>query len=152
MGERCGGTAVCTPRLTYSNIVSEMQSASTFPITHVQSLWLPRLYFQRVVSYIQPYHLFGVCKLKQSWTGDGKNLMKPDLTHVAYPIGDPIRGHCPATHPKRFLTLSYEFQFETQIFPYRKNGFVFSFGDATGLGFHGMSCICGLSTFSNWGI
>lgn len=56
--------------------------------------------------------------------------MKPDLSHVAYPLDDPIYGHCPSSHPHRFQTIHYEVSFATGDFNYRSGAFVFSFGDA----------------------
>lgn len=69
--------------------------------------------------------------------GDGKNFYKSDGSHMSYPIGDVEHGPCPASHPKRFITLFFEAVFDVQDFPYRANAWTFSFGDQTGLGFHG---------------
>ncbi|KAL7008537.1 hypothetical protein EMMF5_001799 [Cystobasidiomycetes sp. EMM_F5] len=68
---------------------------------------------------------------------DGIRLNTTDNSHVAYPIGNHENGFCPRTHPKRFMTLFYEAVFNVQKFPYRAGGWVFSFGDSTGNGFHG---------------
>lgn len=72
---------------------------------------------------------------------DGKNLDSPDhKSHMAYP--DRVdSGKCPASHPKRFISLFYEITWDTNSFnPKFVNGkqpFVFSNGDETGYGFHG---------------
>lgn len=53
---------------------------------------------------------------------DGENLDSPDhKSHVAYPsLVD--NGACPATHPKRFVTLFYEVAFEVQEYADRWYG------------------------------
>jgi len=67
---------------------------------------------------------------------DGKRLSSSDNSHVSYPLKDVEHGKCPPSHPKRFITLFIEAVFDVQNFPYRKNGWTFSFGDQTGFGFH----------------
>ena len=65
-------------------------------------------------------------------TGNGRDLMTPDLSHVVYPQRDPVNGYCPTSHPKKLHTLQYDFVFEVQKFPYKAGSWVFSFGDNTG--------------------
>jgi len=72
---------------------------------------------------------------------DGKNLDSPNhKSHVAYPslINN---GKCPSSHPKRFITLFYEYLYDIKKFDNEwvsdKHPFVFSNGDPTGYGFHG---------------
>jgi hypothetical protein len=72
---------------------------------------------------------------------DGKNLDSPDhKSHVAYPDGTD-NGKCPSTHPKRFVTLFYEFLYDVKSWDSEwagdKHPFVFSNGDPTGYSYHG---------------
>ena len=62
--------------------------------------------------------------LTQFIVGDGVNLMKPDLSHLAWPIGDPERGSCPRTHPKRLYTIQFDIDFRVDNYPYRKGAWV----------------------------
>lgn len=39
---------------------------------------------------------------------DGKNLYKPDQSHMAYPIENFQGGDCPSTHPVHLVSLFYE--------------------------------------------
>lgn len=72
---------------------------------------------------------------------DGKNLDSPDhMSHMAYPsLVD--SGHCPPSHPKRFVSIFYEIIWETPDFANMWYGnsqpFVWAMGDPTGYGFHG---------------
>ncbi|KAI0973903.1 WSC domain-containing protein [Xylaria arbuscula] len=72
---------------------------------------------------------------------DGKNLDSPDhKSHMAYPSGLD-NGPCPASHPKRFITVFYEVTWSVDDFKDMwygdKQPFVFSHGDPTGYGYHG---------------
>jgi len=72
---------------------------------------------------------------------DGKNLDSPDhKSHMAYPDGTD-HGKCPSTHPKRFMTLFYEFIYDAKSWDSEwvdgKHPFVFANGDPTGYGYHG---------------
>ena len=79
----------------------------------------------------------GNCIYPIATSGDGRRLSSSDNSHVSYPVGDVEHGECPSTHPKRFITLFFEAVFDVQDFPYRTNAWTFSYGDQTGLGFHG---------------
>lgn len=75
---------------------------------------------------------------------DGVNLDSANhQSHVAYPInGQPDTGDCPTTHPIKFMTLFYEFIYNTGSLRSisngtRSSGFVFANGDAMGYSFHG---------------
>jgi len=72
---------------------------------------------------------------------DGKNLDSPDhKSHVAYPDKND-NGKCPSTHPKRFITLFYEFVYDIAAWDSEwvngKHPFVLSNGDREGLSLHG---------------
>ncbi|KAI9643951.1 hypothetical protein NHQ30_007302 [Ciborinia camelliae] len=72
---------------------------------------------------------------------DGVNLDSPDHeSHMAYPSGTDS-GHCPASHPKRFISIFYEIIWNTPDFANMWYGdsqpFVWAMGDPTGYGFHG---------------
>ncbi|KAL0942125.1 wsc domain-containing protein [Colletotrichum truncatum] len=72
---------------------------------------------------------------------DGVNVDSLDhRSHMAYPSGVST-GKCPASHPKRFVTLFYEVIFQVNDFKDRWYGdsqpFVLSNGDPTGYGLHG---------------
>ncbi|KAI1184347.1 WSC domain-containing protein [Nemania serpens] len=72
---------------------------------------------------------------------DGRNLDSPDhRSHMAYPSGLD-NGPCPASHPKRFITVFYEVNWNVDDFKDLwygdKQPFVFSNGDPTGYGYHG---------------
>ncbi|GAW13066.1 hypothetical protein ANO14919_024440 [Xylariales sp. No.14919] len=71
---------------------------------------------------------------------DGQNLDAPDhKSHMAYPSGLD-NGACPASHPKRFITIFYEVTWSVDDFKDMwygdKQPFVFSTGDPTGYGYH----------------
>ncbi|PWN20147.1 WSC-domain-containing protein [Microstroma glucosiphilum] len=75
---------------------------------------------------------------------DGVNLDSSNhQSHVAYPInGQPDTGDCPTTHPVKFMTLFYEFIYNTGSLQSVSNGtsssgFVLANGDAVGYSFHG---------------
>jgi hypothetical protein len=72
---------------------------------------------------------------------DGKNLDSADhKSHMAYPSGND-NGKCPSTHPKRFITLFYEFLYDIKAWDNEwvngQHPFVLSNGDPTGLSMHG---------------
>jgi hypothetical protein len=72
---------------------------------------------------------------------DGENLDSPDhKSHVVYPSRKDS-GHCPESHPHRFISLFYEVLFNVNEFKDMwwgdRQPFVFSNGDPTGYGFHG---------------
>ncbi|KAF9882417.1 WSC domain-containing protein [Colletotrichum karsti] len=72
---------------------------------------------------------------------DGVNVDSQDhKSHMAYPSGVST-GRCPASHPKRFVTLFYEIIFQVNDFKDKWYGdgqpFVLSNGDPTGYGLHG---------------
>lgn len=70
---------------------------------------------------------------------NGKDLTSKKFTHMAYPEDGYISGKCPGTHPVRVIGLSYEFGFETAYDGSAGNSsLVFSMGDVTGHGFHGI--------------
>ncbi|KAF8244032.1 WSC-domain-containing protein [Wilcoxina mikolae CBS 423.85] len=86
-----------------------------------------------------PYGLRAQIVMPSCW--DGKNLDSPDhKSHVAYPSLT-NNGKCPSTHPKRFITLFYEYLYDIKKFDSEWVGsqhpFVLSNGDPTGFGFHG---------------
>lgn len=71
--------------------------------------------------------------------GDGR-LDSPDhKSHMAYPSGTD-NGTCPPTHPKRYITLFYEFIYDISRFDSEwvngKHPFMLSNGDPTGCGLH----------------
>ncbi|KAI0207010.1 WSC domain-containing protein [Astrocystis sublimbata] len=71
---------------------------------------------------------------------DGKNLDSPDhKSHMAYPSGID-NGVCPKSHPRRFITLFYEVNWQVDEFKDMwygdKQPFVFSTGDSEGYGYH----------------
>lgn len=69
---------------------------------------------------------------------DGKNLDSEDhVSHMAYPIENFNDGSCPSTHPVKLVSLFYEMFVSVDQFPYQPGAWVWSFGDDTGLGFHG---------------
>ncbi|KAI0694215.1 WSC-domain-containing protein [Cytidiella melzeri] len=69
---------------------------------------------------------------------DGVNLDSADhKSHMAYPIQDYETGDCPSTHPVHLVSLFYEMFVSVDQFPYEAGSWVWSFGDNTGLGFHG---------------
>jgi hypothetical protein len=72
---------------------------------------------------------------------DGVNLDSADhKSHMAYP-SQTDSGHCPPTHPKRFISLFYEIVWNTPDFANKwygnKQPFVWAMGDDTGYGYHG---------------
>ncbi|KAI5812158.1 hypothetical protein BZA77DRAFT_359753 [Pyronema omphalodes] len=91
-----------------------------------------------IPNYKCPYGLRAQMVMPSCW--DGVNLDSPDhKSHVAYPsLID--NGKCPPTHPKRFITLFYEFLFDIASWDSEWNGdrhpFVLSNGDRTGYSFH----------------
>lgn len=70
---------------------------------------------------------------------DGQNTDSEDhMSHMAYPIGAPDFGDCPASHPHKTVLLFTEWVFDVGKFPFvsgQKN-WVFANGDDEGLGFH----------------
>ncbi|KAI0088834.1 WSC-domain-containing protein [Irpex rosettiformis] len=69
---------------------------------------------------------------------DGVNLDSADhKSHMAYPIENFNDGSCPSTHPVKLVSLFYEMFVSVDQFPYAPGAWVWSFGDDTGLGFHG---------------
>ena len=72
---------------------------------------------------------------------DGVNLDSADhKSHMSYPIGQFNGGVCPSSHPKRLISLFYEYIIPTGDHPYHGAGsWSFSNGDQNGLRFHGMS-------------
>ncbi|TGO48765.1 hypothetical protein BCON_0230g00080 [Botryotinia convoluta] len=90
-------------------------------------------------NYPCPYGLRTQVFFPSCW--DGKNLDSPDhKSHMAYPsLSD--SGHCPSTHPKRFVSIFFEILWNTPDFADKWYGnsqpFVWSMGDPTGYGFHG---------------
>src|SRR6266404_225640 len=68
---------------------------------------------------------------------DGINVDSPNhMDHMAYP--DMVdSGNCPATHPKRLVTIFYEVWLNTGAFTGMEGQIVLSNGDATGFGLHG---------------
>ncbi|KAF8244149.1 WSC-domain-containing protein [Wilcoxina mikolae CBS 423.85] len=86
-----------------------------------------------------PYGLRAQIVMPSCW--DGKKLDSDDhKSHVAYPDGTD-NGKCPSTHPKRFITLFYEFLYDVKTWDSEwvngKHPFVFSNGDPTGYSYHG---------------
>ncbi|PWN26105.1 WSC-domain-containing protein [Jaminaea rosea] len=75
---------------------------------------------------------------------NGKDLDSDDhQSHVAYPIGGQAdTGDCPSTHPIKFMTLFYEFIYDTGSLQgsvtkgNSSSGFVLANGDAIGYSFH----------------
>ena len=72
---------------------------------------------------------------------DGVNLDSPDhKSHMSYPIGAFNGGVCPSSHPKRLISLFYEYIIPTGDHPYHGAGsWSFANGDQNGLRFHGAS-------------
>ncbi|KPV72855.1 uncharacterized protein RHOBADRAFT_55528 [Rhodotorula graminis WP1] len=88
-----------------------------------------------------PDGLRGEIRFPSCW--DGKNLKSATQSHVAYPIGGES-GPCPATHPKRIITLFFEVMYDVNsmkdlwtLAKDPKSPFVLANGDPTGLGYHG---------------
>ncbi|WVN91183.1 uncharacterized protein L203_106440 [Cryptococcus depauperatus CBS 7841] len=69
---------------------------------------------------------------------DGVNTWLPGSKHVAYPAsgGHDSGGPCPATHPKRIMSLFYEFFYDDH-FNYTPGARVWATGDNSGYSFHG---------------
>jgi hypothetical protein len=70
---------------------------------------------------------------------DGKNLDSPDhKSHMAYPIGAPDSGDCPASHPVKTILLFNEYVYDVGKFDYQagKDSWVTATGDPTGYSFH----------------
>ncbi|KAL8999994.1 MAG: hypothetical protein Q9169_001239 [Polycauliona sp. 2 TL-2023] len=67
---------------------------------------------------------------------NGKDLYKPDNSHVAY-LSGVDNGVCPPTHPVAFIHLFYEVLYGVNDIKLDGGKFVFSHGDTTGYGFHG---------------
>ncbi|KAA8912018.1 hypothetical protein FN846DRAFT_1019385 [Sphaerosporella brunnea] len=91
-----------------------------------------------IPNYTCPYGLRLQIVMPSCW--DGKNLDSPDhKSHMAYPSGND-NGKCPSTHPKRFITLFYEFLYDVKSWDNEwvngKHPFVLSNGDPTGLSMH----------------
>ena len=80
---------------------------------------------------------------------DGVNLDSPDhKSHVAFPASGSFEsgGPCPASHPVKIPQILYEVAWDTTPFndpnDWPEDGsqpFVFSMGDGTGYGTHGVS-------------
>ncbi|WWC91451.1 uncharacterized protein L201_006397 [Kwoniella dendrophila CBS 6074] len=68
---------------------------------------------------------------------DGINTYLPNSAHVAYPTTDGYNsgGKCPSTHPKRILSIFYEFHF-TDNFQYKAGSRVWATGDDLGYSLH----------------
>ncbi|GAA5941886.1 hypothetical protein JCM10213_008152 [Rhodosporidiobolus nylandii] len=84
-------------------------------------------------------NLRGEIRFPSCWNG---TPYSPDMSHVAYSDGE--SGPCPATHPRRLVTLFFEINYYVQAFePFRAQAadpaqpFVLAMGDATGHGWHG---------------
>ncbi|WVQ81577.1 hypothetical protein IAT38_003701 [Cryptococcus sp. DSM 104549] len=69
---------------------------------------------------------------------DGVNTWLEGSKHVAYPVsgGHDQGGPCPATHPKRIMSLFYEFHF-TDDYDYVPGARVWASGDDLGYSLHG---------------
>ncbi|KAL8848694.1 MAG: hypothetical protein Q9221_006304 [Calogaya cf. arnoldii] len=67
---------------------------------------------------------------------NGKDLYKPDNSHVAY-LSGVDNGNCPDTHPVPLIHLFYEVLYGVNDIKLDGGKFVFSHGDTTGYGFHG---------------
>ncbi|KAL8867460.1 MAG: hypothetical protein Q9174_005653 [Haloplaca sp. 1 TL-2023] len=67
---------------------------------------------------------------------NGKDLYKPDNSHVEYKSGLD-NGVCPPTHPVSMMNLFFEVLYGVNDIKKDGGRFVFSQGDATGYGFHG---------------
>ncbi|KAB5523167.1 hypothetical protein GE09DRAFT_976836, partial [Coniochaeta sp. 2T2.1] len=67
---------------------------------------------------------------------DGKNLYRPDQSHVAH-LSQIDNGVCPPTHPILLPHLFYEVFYSVTPFLNKGGKFVFANGDTTGFGFHG---------------
>ncbi|WVQ81576.1 hypothetical protein IAT38_003700 [Cryptococcus sp. DSM 104549] len=69
---------------------------------------------------------------------DGKNEWLEGSAHVAYPVsgGHEGGGPCPSTHPKRIMSLFYEFHFADQ-YDYKPGARVWANGDNVGYTLHG---------------
>jgi len=75
---------------------------------------------------------------------NGKNDSVDYTPNMHYPNSTvPDNGPCPDTHPIRFISIFFEVIFDTYNYPWwngnfgTQQPFVFSYGDATGYGFHG---------------
>ncbi|WWC64285.1 uncharacterized protein I303_106895 [Kwoniella dejecticola CBS 10117] len=68
---------------------------------------------------------------------DGINTYLPNSAHVAYPTSQGYNsgGPCPKTHPKRILSVFYEFHF-TDRFTYKDGARVWATGDDVGYSLH----------------
>ncbi|GAA5913421.1 DUF1996 and WSC domain-containing protein [Sporobolomyces salmoneus] len=94
--------------------------------------WLPKVNC--------PDGLRGEMRFPSCW--DGKNMYKPDQSHVAYSQGE--SGPCPKSHPKRLVTIFFEVFYDVDRFKNDwskaknpKSPFVLAQGDPTGYGYHG---------------
>ncbi|WVQ64088.1 uncharacterized protein L199_002247 [Kwoniella botswanensis] len=69
---------------------------------------------------------------------DGVNNWLPNSAHVHYPLSQGYNsgGPCPASHPKRILSVFYEFHF-TDRFTYKDGARVWATGDDVGYSLHG---------------
>ncbi|KAI4278763.1 MAG: hypothetical protein L6R35_006076, partial [Caloplaca aegaea] len=67
---------------------------------------------------------------------NGKDLYKPDNSHVEY-LSGLDNGVCPSTHPVPLMHLFYEVLYGVNDIQKDGGKFVFSQGDTTGYGFHG---------------
>ncbi|KAI4139877.1 MAG: hypothetical protein L6R39_006065 [Caloplaca ligustica] len=67
---------------------------------------------------------------------NGKDLYKPDNSHVEYMSGLD-NGVCPPTHPVALMHLFFEVLYGVNDIKKDGGKFVFSQGDTTGFGFHG---------------
>ncbi|GAA5993426.1 hypothetical protein JCM10908_002183 [Rhodotorula pacifica] len=84
--------------------------------------------------------LRGEVRFPSCWNGE--DLYKTDQSHVAYSQGE--SGPCPASHPKRLVTIFYEVMYAVDAFDdywgEAKNPsspFVLANGDPFGYGYHG---------------
>ncbi|WVR09238.1 hypothetical protein IAU60_006302 [Kwoniella sp. DSM 27419] len=68
---------------------------------------------------------------------DGVNNWLEGSKHVAYPTSQGYNsgGPCPATHPKRIMSVFYEFHFSDN-FPYKEGARVWATGDDVGYSLH----------------
>ncbi|WWC73344.1 uncharacterized protein I206_107311 [Kwoniella pini CBS 10737] len=68
---------------------------------------------------------------------DGVNTYLPNSAHVAYPLSQGYNsgGPCPKTHPKRILSIFYEFHF-TDNFEYKEGSRIWATGDDIGYSLH----------------
>ncbi|WVW79154.1 hypothetical protein I302_101120 [Kwoniella bestiolae CBS 10118] len=69
---------------------------------------------------------------------DGVNNWLPNSAHVHYPLSQGYNsgGPCPASHPKRILSVFFEFHF-TDRFTYKDGARVWATGDDVGYSLHG---------------